>query len=93
MRTAANLAVVMICWLTLANGDAPANSASAVIDVHAEDLLARPPAANWLPITEIIPAAATAAYRRSTPRMSRSCAFNGYSTRTTRAGWRLLRWW
>ena len=48
MRTAANLAVVMICWLSLANDRAPATSVSAAIDVRAEDLLVHPPAANWI---------------------------------------------
>jgi len=48
MRTAANFAVVMICWLTLANDHAPAASVSALIDVRAEDLLVRTPAANWI---------------------------------------------
>jgi alcohol dehydrogenase (cytochrome c) len=48
MRVAANLAIMIMCWLVPANDRAPATSVSAVIDVRAEDLLVRSPAANWL---------------------------------------------
>jgi alcohol dehydrogenase (cytochrome c) len=48
MRTAATFGAIVICWLTLANGSAPATAVSAVIDVRTEDLLTRPPAANWV---------------------------------------------
>ncbi|MGC1450201.1 MAG: PQQ-binding-like beta-propeller repeat protein [Candidatus Sulfotelmatobacter sp.] len=44
---AAMIAVVFACWATLAGDTIPASMSSA-IDVHSEDLLVQPPAANWL---------------------------------------------
>jgi len=48
MRTSAHFAILLTCWLVLANDHAPATSVSSLIDVHSEDLLVRPPAANWI---------------------------------------------
>jgi alcohol dehydrogenase (cytochrome c) len=47
MRTAALIAVVFACLTTGAGRDTPA-TVSTAIDVRAQDLLLRPPAANWV---------------------------------------------
>ena len=47
MRMAALIAVVFTGWAALAGDTTPASMSSA-IDVHAEDLLVEPPAANWI---------------------------------------------
>jgi len=47
VRKAALIAVVLTCLAALAGDTAPA-SVSAAVDVRPEDLLVRPPAANWI---------------------------------------------
>jgi alcohol dehydrogenase (cytochrome c) len=48
MRTALNMCVVFTCLIASANDASPGTPISAVIDVRNEDLLAQPPAANWI---------------------------------------------
>lgn len=47
MRTVMPIAVVLTCLAAWAGNDSSA-AVSAVIDVHSEDLLVQPPAANWI---------------------------------------------
>src|SRR6202040_4366705 len=48
MRAVANICVVLVCLLALANENPPVAPISAAIDVRADDLLAQPPGANWV---------------------------------------------
>jgi alcohol dehydrogenase (cytochrome c) len=48
MRMAVNIAVVFSCLIVFADDHSPAASISAAIDVRAEDLLVKPPTANWI---------------------------------------------
>jgi alcohol dehydrogenase (cytochrome c) len=45
---AVNIVVVFSCLIVLADDHSPTASISAAIEVRAEDLLVKPPAANWI---------------------------------------------